>query len=235
MSRRAHQVLDRSIVRLGGWTPRHFNNLFIWVRPDSLGGFANNDPIGTWTDESGNARDLTSSGAARPTWVANAINGYGAPTFSGSQYLQSTNYTDLAQPYSFAFVARTGSVVTDNQQIDGGESGTLRGVPYQNTSQFNLYAGAVLSDTAVTLVANTWYYVVMRGDGTSSDIAVNNNTATSGNAGTQSHGRTNLGSDSTPGGLGWTGRIVEFCLYGDLLTTAERDQLEFYFVNKYAL
>lgn len=70
-------------------------NLVAWYKPETLAAaYANGDPISTWADSSGNGIDLTSSSTARPTALANALNGYMGADFDGTDdVLASSSYT----------------------------------------------------------------------------------------------------------------------------------------------
>lgn len=70
-------------------------NLVAWYKPETLAAsYANGDPISTWADSSGNGIDLTSSSTARPTALANALNGYMGADFDGTDdILASSSYT----------------------------------------------------------------------------------------------------------------------------------------------
>jgi hypothetical protein len=46
------------------FSPSDITGLKVWLKADQIGG-ADNDPVGTWADQSGQANDFTQSGAAR--------------------------------------------------------------------------------------------------------------------------------------------------------------------------
>jgi hypothetical protein len=59
----------------GGWEPSRLTGLAFWAAADRETGYQNNDPVGTWHDRSGNGRDATAAGAARPTYKTNVVGG----------------------------------------------------------------------------------------------------------------------------------------------------------------
>lgn len=61
------------------------NNLYLWLKGDSISGLTNNAPIATWSDSSGwgnNATQTTTNN--QPVYTTNSINGYPAVQFDGA-------------------------------------------------------------------------------------------------------------------------------------------------------
>lgn len=79
------------------WTDMtQLTNCYAWFKPESLASsYANGDPISSWSDSSGNGRDISQATSAnQPLALANAINGYMAADFDGSNdILSSASYT----------------------------------------------------------------------------------------------------------------------------------------------
>ncbi len=79
------------------WTDMtQLTNCYGWFKPESLSSsYANGDPISSWADASGNGRDISQATSAnQPLALANAINGYMAADFDGSNdFLSSASYT----------------------------------------------------------------------------------------------------------------------------------------------
>ncbi len=64
----------------------------MWVKADGLAGFADNDPVGTWTDDSGNGTSfLQTDPAETPLYRTNVINGLPVVRFDGSDELTGPN------------------------------------------------------------------------------------------------------------------------------------------------
>jgi hypothetical protein len=71
-------------------------NVGQWCAARLQTGFANSDPVGTYTDSSGNARNFTSSGSSRPTFTTSAVNGLPALNFDGSDdWMSAGDVLDL--------------------------------------------------------------------------------------------------------------------------------------------
>lgn len=79
------------------WTDMtQLTNCYAWYKSESLSSaYANGDPITSWSDSSGNGRDITqATSASQPLAVASAVNGYMAADFDGSDdRLSSASYT----------------------------------------------------------------------------------------------------------------------------------------------
>lgn len=79
------------------WTDMtQLTNCYAWYKSESLSSaYANGDSISSWSDSSGNSRDITQATSAnQPIAVANAVNGYMAADFDGANdYLSSASYT----------------------------------------------------------------------------------------------------------------------------------------------
>ena len=79
------------------WTDMtQLTNCYAWYKSESLSSaYANGDSISSWSDSSGNGRDITQATSAnQPRAVASAVNGYMAADFDGStELLSSGSYT----------------------------------------------------------------------------------------------------------------------------------------------
>lgn len=79
------------------WTDMtQLTNCYAWYKSESLSSaYGNGDSISSWVDSSGNGRDISQATSAnQPIAVANAVNGYMAADFDGSNdFLSSGSYT----------------------------------------------------------------------------------------------------------------------------------------------
>lgn len=78
------------------WTDMtQLTNCYAWYKSESLSSaYADGDPIDSWSDSSGNGRDISNTLTARPTALANAFGTYMAADFDGvNDYLESASYT----------------------------------------------------------------------------------------------------------------------------------------------
>ncbi len=68
----------------GSFTPANLTSLYCWLDANAEA-FADNDPVGTWTDQSGNGKSVTqSTSGSKPTFKTNIINGKPALRFDGT-------------------------------------------------------------------------------------------------------------------------------------------------------
>jgi hypothetical protein len=79
------------VARLGvgaaapaGVTAYGMGSVALWLRPESLAALADNDPVSSWPDESGNARHATATLTTRPLYKTGAQNGLAGVRFDGS-------------------------------------------------------------------------------------------------------------------------------------------------------
>jgi hypothetical protein len=76
-------VAMRKRKRRHGFSPAGIPGLKLWVRAESLVSLANNVPVATWKDESGNGKDLVqATGSKRPVYLAN-VEGLPGVSFDG--------------------------------------------------------------------------------------------------------------------------------------------------------
>ena len=72
--------------------PASFSGLVAWFDASSLSGFAEDDPVGTWPDRSGNGNDATQATAAnQPLYKASLIGGKPGLSFDGADRLATGN------------------------------------------------------------------------------------------------------------------------------------------------
>lgn len=64
------------------------SNLQIWLDASQLG-LINGDPVGTWSDASGNTNNATGLGAARPTYLSSGLNGMPSVSFDGGDEVET--------------------------------------------------------------------------------------------------------------------------------------------------
>lgn len=80
---------------------------------------SDSDPVGTWADQSGNNRDFTQTGDARPTFVANK-DGYPAVKFDGMDFLQwmeGPSFADNLTSFAVFYIASQANPGNDKQII----------------------------------------------------------------------------------------------------------------------
>ena len=66
------------------WTTITDISPIAWYKADAITGLSDGDPIDTWPDSSGNGRDLTQTGTARPLYKTGIVNSLPVARFDGS-------------------------------------------------------------------------------------------------------------------------------------------------------
>lgn len=122
----------------GGFTPALVAGLRIWLDANSGGLFQDSartipvvlsgDPVGSWSDVSGNGNNLDQAVAAnQPTWVTNLINGLPAIRFDGvNDFLAKTGLAGDASWTVFYVVQKRSAPVAGVQTLLNTGSSTAR-------------------------------------------------------------------------------------------------------------
>lgn len=103
--------------------------LALWLKADAITGLADNDPIATWPDSSGNGHDMTQpTGGIQPIFRTNIINGLPVARFDGAGDRMAANYAANLAPdanQTWFAVFRT-DIVADEQILvwQGNASGS---------------------------------------------------------------------------------------------------------------
>jgi hypothetical protein len=94
----------------------------LWLKADDLA-LTDGDPVDTWTDASGSLNDFTQTGATRPIYKINRINGMPAVTSDGTQWLENAAFNGLpvlAIPRTVIIVTQpNGKVVQTSTNLFG--------------------------------------------------------------------------------------------------------------------
>lgn len=222
-----------SRIRVASATPPVANPL-IWLDANQET-FANNDPVGQFTDWSGNGNHFTSSGTARPTFKTNRINlrptvqadgvDDGMLLASMSAYTEWTCYvvgcliTDPGTQKNFLSIDDYGP---DSSyillQYDGGSSVVI-----------NCNVGSVLSSS---MAAGSVKAYCLTGTASLGTLRASDNTGGS-NAANYSKASAPMRLFRRGDGLYVNGEIAEFLFYGTKHDTTNRTTVWSYFNTRY--
>lgn len=211
---------------LGIDTPRTISNLQLWFRADSLD-LDDGDAVILWQDESGNNRDaMQNDPSLRPEFKENIINGYPVIRYDGTVN-QALRHEFVQYSLSTYFIVwnRTGDA--NNDRVLMSSSTTYAYLQFANT--WYVFTSAF---TAVAMAADIFLLKSCVYDN------VNYQRYTNGSAETPEAGSgdafyTYIGS--TANGASPTGDIAELIIYDNNLSISERQIVEAYLNNKYAL
>jgi len=210
----SHRLLTGLTNYLGGypsaWTPLSLSPALWLDASDSATLFqdsalttpatADSDPVGGWTDKSGNTRNvLQANGSKRATLKTN-VGGKSALLLDGTDdSLKAVTFT-LAQPYTIALVFSFVSWAGNRVILDGNAnlSGSL--VARTASPQFNFYGGTGYLTTSMSITLGAFGIVSVVADGASSQSYVNGSLVSGGNPGATSPSGLTLGDFASGGG-----------------------------------
>jgi hypothetical protein len=135
------------------WTPANLGSqLYAWFNAGAITGVSNGADLSTWSDASGNSRDLTGVSGKLPSYASSNLNSLPAVVFDGDEGLHGP--TDTVDPFDFK---TTDFAVTAVAKTDG--NATVLGVILQNNSQsdgYSLYRAELSGafNLSVALAAN---------------------------------------------------------------------------------
>lgn len=216
----------------GGTTsldPDDVTNLEQWVSGDTIGGLSDGDPVGTWSDQSGNARDFTqATGANKPSYQTNELNGLPIVRFDNSNDGMGSSYSPTA-PFTIAVIYKYNSGGTSAQRrVVNGANNWLMG-PYTNRCAYYNGQFAYGPDPRrwhIQMVMQDESAGVNIIDGVSWDIASASSVTAPGNLGLGTSGGFGEQADSD---------VAELAVWSRFLTRAEVDGLIEGWRTKYAL
>jgi hypothetical protein len=197
--------------------------------------FANNDPVGQFTDWSGNGNHFTSSGTARPTFKTGRINS--RPTVQADGVDDSLLLSSFAAKtaWSLFYVGRLISTAGTQQNVlsidDYNPDSAYILWQYDGSSNavINSNVGAVNQSTMSVNVASSY---CLTGNATTGTIRAYNNTGGSTSA-NYSKALANMRLFRRGDGLFSSYEIAELLFYPSVLGTTDRTTIWTYFNTRY--
>lgn len=227
--------------------PPREDGLLAWLKADEITGLSNGDPVSTWTGFD-NTPNATSTGAFRPTFVTNRINGLPVVRFAGNggltkdQPLMRANVETGADVTALVVLANTrqGDPPLPENTVDV-VLGTKNDFPTTGFgfSTYNSFASrdgrAIRSEGGQGNNGSTT--VRKNGSAVSTGINADEFAIATYNL----RGVTNSGGSGSPLIIGalrdslraGSNDIAEIIIYGRTLSALELDELELYLSNKY--
>ncbi len=200
--------------------------------------------VTSWTDASGNGKDLTVQG----TDTAPSVQASVTPNGSQSVRFVGTSSNRLCAPSTLAitrpdtvFIVFSPTVVGGAYRVLGG--GTTQGsnnwliAPRSdNGNKISFYDGGWNSSgTATTPAVGTWYRCAVVETGSGNTFTIN------GGAGSTTNGTSTLGTFGVGGGgqNTWnefaSADVLDICIYNRVLTAAELSSMDTFFKTKYGI
>lgn len=148
------------------WTPADLSTApKIWLKADALA-LANNDPVTTWTDSSGNGANATKpSWATAPTFQTAQLNSLPIVRFltSGPQALRASPSVTI--PFTVFALARTTTPATSGRVISGcADTGQNWLMGWHGTHE-NVYYFSATGDLTGQASTTSWLQYSAHGDG----------------------------------------------------------------------
>lgn len=236
------RVMRRPIYSSAPFSPPDVANLAYWFKADALA-LSDDDPVGTWTDSSGNSRDITqTTSSKKPIYKTSIVNSLPVVRFDGSddyiergtedswpQYLSFfwvVNRSNTTDAYPLAVIGSvniflvsfySGSTTIESLGYDTGNSATGADTNTMSTGSFHVVSMMRRNGSCETYV-----------DGVSGGSTATSGTAQSGNS------RLTLGSYAGIFGF-LPGDVAELVVYWADIGTTDRQRVEDYLGSKYAI
>jgi hypothetical protein len=198
---------------------------------------ADGDPVGYWTDKSGNAKHVQQTDPTKKPLLKTGANGQNAKSvllFNGTNnYLDSVTTNGLTQPYTFFAVAKT-TVGTYGALQLYDSTGTERsffGKDYMATSQMRAYAGSQITGA---VHGSTYNYYCGIFNGASTVIYKNTVSIITGNPGTQGLSILRVGANISINEL-WSGQVAELLFFSGAISGGNQTLMNSYLAAKWGL
>jgi hypothetical protein len=200
--------------------------------------YADNDPVGTWHDLSGNGNHATQTSASRqPVYKTGQVNGLPAIRFA-SDYLDTTVAKVLRPVTAFAVVLSNN--VAANGTLIGGTSGSSSAGGFQwrhNASRQNLLCEGVaqIGVSSTNLTSSQWQLWDVGWDSSGHSFGLDGTDDGSGTADTAPTSRAMRFGTRANGIDWWAGDVAEIVVVDTLLDTTDRQAVRDYLTAKYDL
>jgi hypothetical protein len=219
------------------------SNLQVWLKADAIIGLNDGDPISTWPESSGHARDYTGTTTTRPLYKTAQQNSLPGVVFDGTDdFMTGTGASALSFSFYtvFKFASTAGTPVPMHFGVDN-TFGTTDGfmiilVGGNRCIQERASAAAVtLVDAAATTNFEQWT-INRTNTGPVTALRVNQSdqSLTNSSAAMTSNTMGIIGKFGSFG-LPASCTICEILYYDTIHTTAQRDQVESYLKSKWGL
>lgn len=196
--------------------------------------FANNDPVGQFTDWSGNGNHFTSSGTARPTFKTNRINGRPSVLADGvddglilSSFASKSAWTVMFVGCLNSFAATSNILSIDDYAPDG--TYILLQQNSSTSAAINANVGVTGSITSSVGVANA---ILIMGNSSSGTIRASDNSMGT-TAANYLKALSNMRLFRRGDGLYANYEISELFFYPSVLSSADRNTIWTYFNTRY--
>ncbi len=206
-------------------------SLKLWLDAGSITGLNNGDPVGTWTDRSGNGNSAAQANLAnQPSYVISGINGLPTVRFDGNDFIGTT--ASFGNPYSIFTISRMEG--TQNFRLITSGAGRNWLLGYWGGDADRMYAeGWVLQGTVAPGTGTQMYAAT--GTGSLTSFYNNGRLLASNAGGIQNIANLQLGGWGATGSEASKGDVSEVLIYNRVLSAAEQQQVFQYLAEKYSV
>lgn len=224
-------------IRLGrppgsSFTPASITGLKLWLAADRITGLVDGDPVGTWSDLSGQGNHLTqATGSKKPTYKVGIQNGLPVARFDGvDDVLKATSFT-LTQPHTVFAVLKIRAAALNAYLWDGNT--TDASSAYQSVAgSLRMYAG---SNGPIQALGTTNFHVLCAiYNNASSQLYLDGGTPATGTTGTNNPAGFTLGARGSGSGFS-TIDVAEVAVYSGALVSSDAARLASYASSKYGI
>jgi hypothetical protein len=206
-------------------------NLALWLKADSGVTLSGSD-VDAWADQSGNGKNATASGTARPTYQSSGINGMPAISFNGTTNRMTGSQVLTTAPATVFAVVQFSVGQEIGSIFEQTNFALYRGFNSGSSLEFRIFNGANLTSSN-TIPNGTAVLLEGIANGASSFLFSNGVQRASGDAGTSGiSGSYELASNA---GSPRTMVIAEILVYSTNLGTDDRQSVENYLNEKYSI
>lgn len=210
--------------------PSDIAGLQLHLDATQITGLVNLDPVTTWPDTSGFARNSSQATAAKkPQYIATGQNGKPIVRFDGVDDLLSGNHGAIALPYTLIVVGMS-TTATGQHRIMDNDANVLIG-PYDGL--WRLYSNGFVDGPAIT--TSQWMVAVAIATAADKRLRVNRTPFSAAVAGAALQAGFHIGAR---GGLNTefhAGDVAEVLLYNSALSDAQVADLEAHLKDKWGL
>ncbi|MFH2141487.1 MAG: Calx-beta domain-containing protein [Bacteroidota bacterium] len=133
----------------------------IWLQSDKITGLIDNDPVITWTDNSGNSNDVTQPNASfRPIYKTNILSGKPVIRFDGvNDRLRKTAFATFPTSAITEYFVHKNNGESNDATLSYASAASDNDFLLFSSNSVIIYRGGATSNTATAINDNAWHIV----------------------------------------------------------------------------
>ena len=223
------------------FSPLDIAGCVLWLDASAITGLANNDPVASWSDLSGNARHATqTTEAKKPIYMTNQQNGLPGVDFDRTNHGMLVDFSTgvSAQDYTFIFATKTETTnVNADQRLFDFQSG--RFIVSSVTATVGWVGWITLPEGWTNAVAATNAVQILSFvfDDAGASVFRDGASIATGKAWAQKAlgGTVGMGREYDMTQYGFDGQLYEVVVYTGALSSANRGLVETYLSDKWGI